>query len=223
MGENITSPVVGATPAPGTPATGITASTGATPTPKPAATYEEALARIAELEHASKNAVEERDRHRIKLTKYEEEAAAAKKAAEEAQLSEIERAKKQLVDEQAKHAAEVQQMRDRVVRYEVEKQAGKLGAKDPAIVARLVDNKELELADDGTPTNAEEVLKKLLISAPFLFAESAEQQKPAGGAQQAPSTPPMNHGRTNIQSPTTATPGKIPRLTDPGILKRNRS
>ncbi len=45
----------GAMPETGSPETGTPASSGVTPQMKPTATLEEALAKIAELEHAHKN------------------------------------------------------------------------------------------------------------------------------------------------------------------------
>src|SRR5882762_2960542 len=87
----------GATPPTDTPATG-TLAPGSAMLQKPTLTLEEALRKIAELEHSHGNAKEEVERHRKKLTAFEKQeadAAAAKKAADEAQLSEIERVKKQ--------------------------------------------------------------------------------------------------------------------------------
>src|SRR6266702_641968 len=89
MGETPSTEGASVTPTPtAPPATGSsnTAPGSATPPTKPSVSIEDALARIAELEHANKNATEERDRHRKKLSTYEE----AEKKAQDAQLSEVE-------------------------------------------------------------------------------------------------------------------------------------
>ncbi|MGH2480250.1 MAG: hypothetical protein ACRDHW_11390, partial [Ktedonobacteraceae bacterium] len=103
------SPVGSATPTPGTPVMGNTpAPGGATPPAVTSLTLEEAIKRLAELEHSHGNAKEELDRHRKKLSSYEKlekEQAEAKRLADEAQLSEIDRVKKQHAQEQSEKAA----------------------------------------------------------------------------------------------------------------------
>src|SRR5260221_9887955 len=96
--DNTPSPSAGVTPSSGTPATGTPASSGAMPETKPALSLEDAIKRLADAEHSLNNAKEENARHSKKLSAYEKaekEAAAAKEAADLAQLSEIERIKKQ--------------------------------------------------------------------------------------------------------------------------------
>src|SRR5437588_10612416 len=98
MPDENTSPGQSATQTPGPATETPTTSTGATPA-KAALTLEEALKKLADLEHSHGAAREELDRHRKKLTAYEKseaDAQAAKTLADEAQLSEIERTKKQL-------------------------------------------------------------------------------------------------------------------------------
>src|SRR6266571_1676382 len=172
--DNNPSSGAGATPPAGSPATGTPASGGATP-PKPAATLEEALARIAELEHAHKNASEERDRHRKKLSVYEE----AEKKAQEARLSETERLNKQYSDLQTAYADLELRSQKRVISAEVQLQAAALGIVHPEKVARLIDTSELEFEEDGTPKNAKALIEKLLKEMPELTGEKQQPGQPA--------------------------------------------
>src|SRR5579872_6849687 len=133
------SPETGATPVTGIPATGTPAPAGATPATA-TLTLEEALKRLADVEQSQKNAKEEVERHRKKLSAYEKqekEQEAAKKAAEEAQLSEIERTKKQHAELQAQHETYRRTTQERLVRYEVERRATALGIIDPDAATRL--------------------------------------------------------------------------------------
>jgi|SRR5579885_814773 len=224
----------GAMPQPDPPATGTPAPGSATP-PAASLTLEEALKRIAEIEHAHSNAKEELERHRRKLSAYEKkeaEAEAARKAAEDAQLSELERTRKQHAELQAAHDVYVRQMQERLVRYEVERQASKLGIIDPDAATRLLDWSELEYEDDGTPKNARELLEKLLKNKPYLAPALASPPPQHGSSpggtppgQQAgpsalrpPTVPAMNPGRSAIAPPNSATPGKPVRLAD--VYKR---
>lgn len=217
----------GATPQTGSPATGTPATASATQqaaTP----TVEELLKEIESLKHTHGNAKEELDRHRKKLSAYEKKEAdevAARKAAEEAQLSEIERVKKQHSELQAQHADYMRTMQERVVRYEVERHAGKLNFIHPELAARLLDWSELEFSEDGTPTNAEKLLEKLLKTAPELAHQPAQttptqpqsaNNAPVGSGR--PALPAMNPGRTQIVAPGSQTPGRIPRLSDAGVF-----
>lgn len=232
MSDNNTSSGVtsGATPAPDTqPATG-NAPGGATPQ-KPAVTLEEALAQLAEekrvraaLEHEHKNATGELKRHRERLTAYE----AAEKQAQEAQLSEVERLKKQHTELQSQHAAYTKQTQERIVRYEVERQASKLGIIDPEAAAKLLDWSELEYEEDGTPKNATRLLEVLIKNKPYLAPKPTEpaqteqaSMSPAQTAQstrQAPVVPAMNPGRTSIAQPGQIPPGKPATWSD--VFKR---
>lgn len=224
--SNDPSPDVSATQKSSGPATGTPAPGSATP-PVAALTLEEALKKLADLEHAHGNATEEVERHRKKLSAYEKaekEREAAKKAAEEAQLSEIERITKQHTELQAQHTAMQQQMQHRLVSYEVERQASKLGIIDPDAAAKLLDWNELEYDENGIPSNAAKVLEKLVKSKPYLAPTQPQQPpepsaQPAASVRSAPTIPAMNPGRTTIASPGVRTPGgKPPRLSDPGVL-----
>lgn len=224
-----TSPSPGVTPGtPGTPVTGTPAS-GSVTQPVAALTLEEALKKLAEVEHSHANAKEENDRHSKKLSAYEKaekERLAAEQAVKDAELGEIERTKKQFSDLQSEYEAYKKSTQDRIVRYEIEAQASKLGIIDPEAASALLDKSKLEMAEDGvTPNNAEKLLKDLIKNKPYLAPKPAEftQQEETPPAQTAmqqrpPATPMMNPGRTQISPPGQLPPGKITRLNE--VFKR---
>lgn len=225
MPDELTSSPGSATPTGDQPATG-NATVGATPAAA-TLTLEEALKRIADYEHAQKNATEEVERHRKKLTAYEKaeaEREAAKKAAEEAQLSEIDRIKKQHADIQAQHNALMLELQETRIQHAVERAAHDLGFLHPEIAGRLLDRAELEFEDNGTPKNARHLLEKLLKSMPELARHPESASPPAtsqsGTAPTAPARPgtpalpAFNPGRTQITPPGTLPPGKPVRLAD---------
>jgi hypothetical protein len=217
MADTETSPQTGATPATG-PATGTKVADSAMQ-PATALTLDEALKKLAEHEHLQNNAKEELERHRKKLTAYEKqekEAAEAKRLADEAQLSEIERTKKQFSDLQSEYEAFKKMMQDRIVRYEIEGQASKLGIIDPEAASALMNKSLLEFNEDGTPSNAEKLLKDLIKNKPYLAPAKPEDPPttPAQTAsqQQPPLTPAMNPGRSSIAIQGTPPQGQITRL-----------
>lgn len=208
-----------------------TTSQGATPEKSTTPSLEEAMARLAEIERKHKNATEELDRHRKnakKLADYEE----AERQAKEAQLSEIERTTKKYQELQSQHDTYVKTMQERIVRYEVEKEAGKLGIIDPDAATKLLDWSQIEYEEDGTPKNADKLLAALVKQRPWLKpAPTPEPEKteqnatPAAAAQQQQATtttppriPAMSPGRSTIAAPSPVPPGKIPRLNDRGVF-----
>lgn len=232
MPDDITSPGNGATPAPVTPATGTPAPVSATPQPA-TLSLEEAMKRIAELEHTHGNAKEELERHRKKLSAYEKaeaERAEQQKAAELAQLSEIERVKKEHAEIQAQHEAVIRELQETRIQHSVMREATALNFIHPEIAARLVDWSELEYDDKGAPTNVQKLLDKLVKSMPELVkasqAPTAQPEsnnqpqaptRPNGGlrpAPFAPAVPAMNPGRSNIPAPGVNPPGSPVRLSD---------
>lgn len=223
--EETTSSGTSETQTPDMPETGTPATQSATPE-KPSLSLEEAMKRIAELEHKHTNASEELTRHRKKLSSYEKaekEAEAAKKAAEEAQLSEIERTKKQFADLQAQHENYVRQTQERLTRHVVEKQASQLGIIDPDAATRLLDWNELEFDDDGQPINADKLLETLIKHKPWLKPAPPKEEAPKEQEQQPaqpapPRIPAMQPGRSNISAPNKLPPGTIPTLAD--VYKR---
>lgn len=170
------------------------------------------MKRIAEYEHKYGNATEELERHRKFRANYDKqqaEAEAAKKAAEEAQLSEIERVKKQHAEAEQRIKSYQQQLATAQVRMAAQAK----GIIDPELAALAIQS-SLEYGEDGMPTNVDKALDALLKSKPYLAPQAAEP--PATPARPAaPAIPAMNPGRTQIAPPaTTTTPGKIPRLAD---------
>lgn len=217
--ETTTSPSGGATPPTG-PATGNQGAGSATQ-PTPALSPDEATKKLADLEHSNRNALEEVERHRKKLSAYEKaekEREAATQAAKDAELGEVERTKKQFSDLQAQHNEYTLRMQDRIVRYEIENQAAKLGIIDPEAAAALLPRASLEYDEDGAPTNAEKLLKDLIKNKPYLAPKASEQ--PASPAQtanlsqpSAPAVPPFNvSGRSSIQAPDQLPQGQPVRL-----------
>jgi hypothetical protein len=94
-------------------------------------------------------------------------------------LTETERWQKQATDLQSKYDSDTSALTERIVRYEVERQAAKLGIIDPDAAAQLIDWDALEYDEDGTPKNADALLKDLLKSKPYL---AGKVQASAGGA-----------------------------------------
>lgn len=228
--EDTTSSGESATPTLDQPVKGTpNASQGATPEKPTTPSLEDAMTRLAEIERKHKNATEELDRHRKnakKLAEYEE----AERQAKEAQLSEIERTTKKYQELQSQHDTYVKSMQERIVRYEVEKEAGKLGIIDPDAATKLLDWSQIEYEEDGTPKNADKLLAALVKQRPWLKPaqaspepEKTEQNAPAAAQQQAtPTTPPripaMSPGRSSIAAPSPVPPGQIPRLGDRGVF-----
>ncbi len=94
-------------------------------------------------------------------------------------LTEAERWQKQATDLQSKYDSDTSALTERIVRYEVERQAAKIGIIDPDAAAQLIDWDALEYDEDGTPKNADALLKDLLKSKPYLAGKT---QASAGGA-----------------------------------------
>lgn len=226
MPEEIASSGEGATPQTGSPATGTPAPGSATPPAAPTLTLEEAIKKLADLEHSHGNAREELERHRKKLSAYEKadaERAAAKQAEEEAKLSEIERIKKQHADIQAQHNAVLLELQETRIQHAVERSAHELHFIHPEIAGRLLDRAELEFEDNGTPKNAKQLLEKILKAMPELARQETPAQQPAEAQSAAltaptrpgtPALPAMNPGRTQITPPGTLPSGRPVRLAD---------
>lgn len=163
----------GATPNPETGATPNTTVTGATPV---SMTLEQALAELASIKHAHQNAVEERDRHRASLTKFER----AQAEAEAAKLSDIEKATKRA------EAAEAQakQYQAQLQATQVKLAAQSMGFVNPDLAARLV-----SVDPDASDTDILKALQSLAQSDPYLI-KAPESTPPTAAPRQAPSNPP---------------------------------
>jgi membrane protein involved in colicin uptake len=129
-----------------------------------------------ELEEARKEAAKyrtERKELAAKLAEYE----ALKKAEDEAKLSEQEKAQKRseelakkLSEYEAKMVAVEARSRALALENAVIAAAPKAGIAHPGAAVKLLDPTTLELNDDGTPKNLDDVLKGLLKEYPFLGA-----------------------------------------------------
>lgn len=121
-----------------------------------------------------------------RLAKMLSEQDAAKRAAEEAKLDEVERLKRQLAEKDAAvqqaHAAVQRERRDNAVRV----RALREGAHDADDVLAIAGAK-VELDDDGTPSNLDEIFAALKEKKPHLFA-TVEQVD----AKKVGTTPPPN-------------------------------
>jgi hypothetical protein len=111
----------------------------------------------------------------------------AQAQAEAAKLTEQERLQKHASDLQAKYDSDTSALTERIVRYEVERQASKLGIVDPDAAAKLIDWSALEYDEDGTPTNAETLLKDLLKARPWLAQAQQGKAAPSSGGATNPS------------------------------------
>lgn len=213
----------GATPATPAPATGIMTASGATPPKQSATTLEEALARIAELEHHSNNKSEEAARHGKNLSAAQKELDAYKekeRLAQEAALSESQRLEKRAIEAEQ----QIQQYKQQLVSAQVQLAAQKIGIIDPEMAALAVQG-SLEYGKDGLPSNLDDALKTLVKNKPYLLAPKpaeptqTEPSTPASPAQtaqpnRAPAVPAMNPGRTSIAQPGSLPPGKPTRLNE---------
>lgn len=143
----------------------------------------------------------------------------AERAAQEAQLAEIDRVKQQhqAAEERIKH------YQQQLVTAQVKLAATAKGIIDPDMAALAVQS-SLEYDDDGMPSNLDKALTDLIKNKPYLAPKPTEPAPapvtPAQTAatQRAPAVPAMNPGRANIMPPDARPPGRIPRLSDPGVL-----
>lgn len=113
------------------------------------------------------------------VKKLRQEAAANRKRAddleakvrkdEEAKLSETERLKKAADDANKRADEALEKARQALVRSALMVELGKQGAKNPALAYRLIDQADVDLAEDGTTvTGAAEAVKALLTAEPYL-------------------------------------------------------
>lgn len=209
-----------ATPTTGSPATGN--ATGSATPPAATLTLEEALKQIAELKQHAQNKESEAAHHGKKLSAAEKELEAYKAAEEQArqaQMSELEKAQKAHADLQAQYDSVASELVKSYVRDAVDELAPKfnfiLSAKGLTKLL-LQDGDAIEWDDDtGEPTNIEKLLDKLAKAEPDLVKKEAQQQQ-----QGVPNLPAFGiSGRSSIQPPDGRTPGRIPRITDPGMWK----
>lgn len=136
------------------------APTPQTPTPQAGSTAKSA----DEYEKMIADLRKENAGHRTKLTAFEK----AQQEAEAAKLDDLTRTQKAY----EKAQTQLKALQDRAVAYEVQLQATQLGIHDPDAAAKLIDSAALEVDDNGIPTNAKELLEKLIKAKPYLVASS---------------------------------------------------
>lgn len=173
--------------------------TGETPgTTHPQVSIEDALKEIESLKTALKKTNAESAGHRIKAKELDE----LKAQIESEKFSEQEKLQKQISDLKAQHEEAVRQHQETKVRAAVERQAHHIGIVDEDAAVRLLDWSEIEYDDKGSPTNIEDLLKKLLKAKPYLAGKAAASST-SGGATNPPrsvSTAPPALSREVIAS-----------------------
>jgi flagellar biosynthesis GTPase FlhF len=119
--------------------------------------------------------------HRTRLKKVEEEE--TKRA--EAQLTKEQLLEKQYNDLKAQHEEYTQAQTERTIKHEVALEAAKLGVNPKHLdrVARFIDWEEIEVDEQGHPTNVREVVEQLVKDMPELIPKSAPT---SGGATNPP-------------------------------------
>jgi len=144
-----------------------TSATGETPeTTKAPASIDDAIKEIDNLKSALRKARTDSTKHWSRAKELEE----FKSKLDAEKLTESERWQKQATDLQSRYDSDTSALTERIVRYEVERQAAKLGIIDPDAAAQLIDWDALEYDEDG---------KDLLKNKPYLAGKAAST---AGGA-----------------------------------------
>lgn len=113
---------------------------------------------------------------------------AAKKAADEAQLSDLEKANRRLAEYQTREAQQTLAAQERITRAEVRAEAVRLGV-NPQLAARIVDYSAIEFDDAGDPKNIGDLLNAAIN------AYGLNPQPAAAAAPQAPQVGATNPPR----------------------------
>lgn len=116
--------------------------------------------------------------YRTKVREFEK----AEQEREREKLSEAERLKAEREDFEKERTAFEQRQKDTRTHDAVTAAARKLGYRDPSDALRLLDESKLDLADDGSPTNAEQLLKELAESKDYLLGPTSGSGSPAAPA-----------------------------------------
>lgn len=98
----------------------------------------------------------------------------ADKSETEKALARLEELTKAHADAAAKAEAAEAKLRQVQIDRAIEQAATKHGARNPAVVAKLLDRDALELDDSGVPTNAEDLVKELLKAESYLVGSDAD-------------------------------------------------
>jgi hypothetical protein len=191
----------GQAPTSGLPQAGTSTTDGQAPVSQTAPTEHERIIERLRAENAA---------HRADLKKYKDE----EQARLQAQMTEAQRlqAAQDALKEQNETLAA--QLFEATVYREVGRLASNFNfiiSADTLAKMLLVDDDAIKF-EDGKPTNIKELLEKLAKAEPDLVKREEQQR--------APATPGMNPGRSNIAPPSGNVPGRIPRLSDPGIWNK---
>ena len=165
-----------------------------TPTPNPDPKPEDTTALKAALEAERKSAKDAKAEAKAATTELET-LRAEKRTRDEAELSEKEKAEKRATDAEAKAAAAELRIREQATRYAIAVEGGKLNIVDIEAAYLLVTVKPdaIQYGADGTPTNAEALLKDLIKNKPYLV-------KPTGsGRTGVPDSPPGDDASTRTE------------------------
>lgn len=118
---------------------------------------------------------------------------ADKRKRDDADKSETEKALARLEELTKAHTeavtkAETAQAKLRQIQIDraIEQAASKHGARNPSVVAKLLDRDALELDDDGVPTNAEQLVKALLKDEPYLVGQEGSGNSGRSGVPPSP-------------------------------------
>lgn len=119
--------------------------------------------------------------HRTRLKKVEEE----EKKRTEAQLTKEQLLEKQLNELKAQHEELTQAQTERAIKHEVALEAAKLGVDTNILdkVARFLDWEEIDVDEQGHPTNIRELVEQLVKDIPGLRSKGAPS---SGGATNPP-------------------------------------
>jgi hypothetical protein len=152
------------------------------------------------LNKANKDAKDQRFKTQ-ELSQQAKELAELKQRIESEKLSEQEKQElarktleKQLADLQKKYSDDLLKKQERLNETELRAQAAHLGFIDLADATRLIDTADLEHDEDGVPTNAREVLEKLLKAKPYLAKSSGKPTPTSGGATNPPRSATTTQG-----------------------------
>lgn len=125
---------------------------------------------------------------------------AEKQQRADADLSAQQRAEKQAAEWQQKHVDLLRVTQERIVRYEIEKQASKINIIDPDAAVKLLDWAQLEYDDEGMPKNAGTLLSTLAKEKPYLVAPKTPVAPPQPPAPTSVGANPANPTRSASSS-----------------------
>ena len=173
----------------------VSSATGETPG---ATDYEKQL---ADLKAALKKANAESASHRHKAKELDE----LKAQLEQEKLTETERLQKQLTDLKSQHDEYVQAQTEQTIRHNVSLEAARQGVDPKALdkVARFLDWEEIDIGEDGKPTNIRELVEQLIADIPGLKSKAAQT---SGGA-----TNPPRSATPRFTPPSTSSAGSSSR------------